>query len=63
MWKRLKLWWRRYRAWNRVGVVDGWRYDWNWLTNERVAVRVERHAGNVNRAWLQAGSSFTIIGG
>lgn len=63
MWQRLKIWWKHYRAWDRIGVLDGWRYELNWMTNERVAVRVGRHAGNVNREWLKAGSRYTIIGG
>lgn len=56
--------WNRWWGWRRWTCTGVWAYHFNTYTGERLAVRVSSQGHQpVDRAWLQAGTSYTIIGG
>lgn len=57
------FYWNRFWAWRRHDRVGPWVYHRNEYTGERLAVYVGPGYQPVDRAWLKAGTSYTIIGG
>ena len=54
--------WNRWWGWRRWDCDGFWSYHFNAYTGERLAVCVK--AGHQpDRAWLKAGTFYTIIGG